>query len=230
MVTSSHVRVSLRGERGAAVFVVVLVISLLTALGVFAVKSSTLSNKASGYNRQLVQTHYITDLGVVTTAADLKLSLHETYYLLRNRVPVAANGDALCEASADQEFPQCVLMSYEDLDALASTSASATLLEPYVAGTAHGSLGPADLEPDIRVEITDPYDAEVPSGFQMAGGSEDTQAQRFAVITLSVTGLVMPPPDAGAPVDDRFDLQSASAAGIERQRARIRMGPILAQK
>ncbi len=56
-------------ERGAAVFVVVSVITLLTSVGLFAVRNSTLSNKASGYNRQLMQTHYVTDLAVVTTVS-----------------------------------------------------------------------------------------------------------------------------------------------------------------
>ncbi len=218
-----------RRERGAAVFVVVLVISLLTALGVYAVKTATLSNRASGYNRQLVQTHYVTELGMVAAVADLKGSLHDTYWLLKNRVPDPGAGDAVCEAHYDQEFPECVLLSYDDLNTLATNSTGQALLRPNAAG-AHGSLGPANLETDIRVEITDPHDMAPPSGFQVAGGVEDPQGQVFALVTVTVTGLVMPPPDAGAPPTDRFDLQSASAAGIERQRAHVRMGPLLAQR
>ncbi len=207
-----------REQRGAAVFVVVLVITLLTALGTFAVKNATLSNKASGYNRQLTQTHYVTDLAVVATVADLKVSLHEAHHILENRPP--ASGQTQCEAGPDQAHPKCMMLSFDDITALASTALFAL---PTAAD--HGSLGPGGLTPNLWVEITDPYDVAPPSGFQVAGGSEDTQQQIFSVVTVSVTGLVQPQPSAGT-----FDTASALAAGFERQRARVRMGPLLAQK
>ena len=47
-------------ERGAAVFVVVLVLTLLSALGLFAVRSATSTNLSAGYSRQMTQTHYMT--------------------------------------------------------------------------------------------------------------------------------------------------------------------------
>ncbi len=216
---ASRVTRSRRGERGAAVFVVVLVITLLTSLGVLAVKNATLSNKASGYNRQLTQTHYVTDYAVVTTVADLMGSLHEAQYILENRPPVG--GQTQCEAMSLQAKPKCMLLSYADLD----TVTLQPLLRPRVVGSTHGSLGPGNLSANIWIEITDPYDSEPPAGYQVGGGSEDTQQQMFSTITVSVTGLVQPQAGMGA-----FDTASATAAGFERQRARVKMGPILAQK
>jgi hypothetical protein len=206
------------------VFVVVLVISLLTALGLFAVKSSTLSNRVSGYNRQLVQTHYVTELGVVATAGDLKTSLHNTFYLLKKRIPDPMSGDAVCEAFQHQQFPNCVLMSYDDLQ----YQASVPLFSPQSTGV-HGSLGPEPVDTDMRVEITDPVEMDAPGGFQVGGGSEDTQGQRFAMLTVTVTGVVMPPSGL-APGSDNFTQATTTAAGIERQRAHVKIGPLLAQR
>ncbi|MGE3670104.1 MAG: PilX N-terminal domain-containing pilus assembly protein, partial [Polyangiaceae bacterium] len=51
-------------ERGAALFIVVLVITLLTAIGIFAARSASLVDVASGYDRQAIQTEYIAEYGI----------------------------------------------------------------------------------------------------------------------------------------------------------------------
>ena len=57
-----------RARRGAAVLVVTLVVTMLTALGLFAVRSSSLATATSGHNRMLTQVHYIADYAVVAAA------------------------------------------------------------------------------------------------------------------------------------------------------------------
>ncbi len=114
-----------------------------------------------------------------------------------------------------------MILSGTDLDTLTN----GTLFRDAGADN-HGSLGPGRLRARIWVEITDPYETQPPAGYQVAGGAEDTQVQMFSVITLSATGIVMPTPTAGA----EFQTSTSTAAGYERQRARIRMGPVLAQK
>ena len=61
-------------QRGAAVFVVVLVVTMLTGLGLFAVRSSTMATATSGYNRQLTQVDYITVYAVAATVSDISAS------------------------------------------------------------------------------------------------------------------------------------------------------------
>jgi Tfp pilus assembly protein PilX len=53
------------GERGAAVFVVMMAVLLLTALGVWAMRSAALTNTATGYQRASAQALFTAELGVV---------------------------------------------------------------------------------------------------------------------------------------------------------------------
>lgn len=58
------------GERGAALFIVVLVIMLVSAIGIFAVRVSSLVQVASGYNRRSVSASYVADLAEDVIMAD----------------------------------------------------------------------------------------------------------------------------------------------------------------
>ena len=63
----------LRGtERGAALFVVVMVITLLTAVGIFAARSTSLVDAATGYGRQAAQTLALADYGAKLVASELE--------------------------------------------------------------------------------------------------------------------------------------------------------------
>lgn len=53
-------------ERGATLFVVVLVITLLTGIGLFTVHSSALLARAAGNERAALQTTYLAELGTLT--------------------------------------------------------------------------------------------------------------------------------------------------------------------
>ena len=59
------------GERGAAVFIVVLVVTLLTAIGVFALRSVSLVDVAAGYDRQASQTLYLSEYAGRAVAAEV---------------------------------------------------------------------------------------------------------------------------------------------------------------
>ncbi len=60
-----------RAKRGNALFIVVMVITLLTGVGLFAMRSASLSNLAAGYNRQGTQTLYLSEFGTRSAAAEL---------------------------------------------------------------------------------------------------------------------------------------------------------------
>src|SRR5688572_24601151 len=62
-------RASRRGERGAAVFIVVMAVVLLTGIGVFAVRTASMVDVAAGYDRQMTQTHHLSELAGRTVAA-----------------------------------------------------------------------------------------------------------------------------------------------------------------
>jgi hypothetical protein len=65
-------RKSLRsGERGAALFIVVLVTVLLGAIGVFAVQTASLVERAAGFSRKGAEAAYLSELGLRSVAADM---------------------------------------------------------------------------------------------------------------------------------------------------------------
>jgi hypothetical protein len=55
-------------ERGAALFLVVMVVTVLSAIGVFAMRQASLVDVAAGYNRQGVQAGMLADFAARSTA------------------------------------------------------------------------------------------------------------------------------------------------------------------
>ena len=204
------------GERGAAVFVVVLVISLLSALGMFAVRSAMLTNLTAGYNRQMVQTHYMTEFALSLMASELGGTARQNYAdeMWSGKYPtLCAGGSTLTNAT-------CFPVYYSDLQGRVQTyTAANVLLIPAVAGTP-GSLGPAALEGDLRVELTDIHEAMPPvRGMDLTGTSA---SPRYYSVTLTATGQVRP--QSADPA--QCDASSRAAAGVEASRAHLVVGPL----
>lgn len=89
-----------RDQRGAAVFMVVMVLTLISAIGVFSMRSASLVDLASGFNRQNVQSSFIAEYAA--RAAATYLESNESLVENTDRVPgcatklQAANPDAPC--------------------------------------------------------------------------------------------------------------------------------------
>ena len=89
-----------RDQRGAAVFMVVMVLALISAIGVFSMRSASLVDLASGFNRQNVQSSFIAEYAA--RAAATYLENNESLVENTDRVPgcasklQAANPEAPC--------------------------------------------------------------------------------------------------------------------------------------
>ena len=66
-----HVFAQLHRQRGAAVFIVVMVLTLLTAVGIFAVRSASMADVAAGFDREGAQAGLVAEYGVTAAAAYL---------------------------------------------------------------------------------------------------------------------------------------------------------------
>jgi hypothetical protein len=212
-----------RGRRGLTVYVVLLVIAMLSAVGIFASRSASLATTQSGNYRQMVQTHYVTELAVLTTIAAIEsdtpgyiaqMERHDDDYL-------QAKVDTLlwrkCRTFGANQ--RCYKFGREGIESRLGTS----LLAPRPSTTEPlgepGSLGRADVEAHFMVEATELAQVVSP----IAGQRATDMPVTYYSLTLSATGEVGPPAVSG-----NEDFRS-SAVSLETARVHLTVGPLPAR-
>jgi hypothetical protein len=214
-------------ERGAALFVIVLVVAMVTTVGVFAAGSASVATQTSGHMRQYSQTHYVTEYAMLGAMAELSTNRREAYIKTMTQ-PKMVNGDRTqCEDKPDLTKvtnATCYRFGYEDLEiAFVNQSATAKFMNEGDIETP-GGLGHGKLVSDFVMEMTDLAPASPP-----VAGSDLTSAGaanvQYMAVTLTATGMIFPAP---ADSDDKyvFDAARARAASIESARARLIVGPL----
>src|SRR5690606_38428134 len=148
-----------RAQRGNALFVVVMVITLLTAVGLFAMRSASLSNLAAGYNRQGTQTLYLSEFGTRSAAAE-PVGKEQHYF---NRI-VRGSGSGGDDCRANRELiqtlvgqslsdqPPCAKLLSNDIWQRANNAFSGATYIGSSARSLAGELGSSDLEGAFVVE------------------------------------------------------------------------------
>jgi hypothetical protein len=201
-------------ERGAALFVVVLVVSLLTAIGVFAMHATSLAQLGSGYSRRQATAFYLAELAanlrLASIADDVDKYIGRGMGKNQQRDTCYAAKELLTLSPADDP-PFCVAWSTSLAanDAKASISSLSSDPEGFF-----GALNRPDSPPDqgvtgsIRVESTDHViSAQITGGY---GQGTTTTWQD----TLTVTGALQP---VGA-VSDMCTAPVTRASETERLR------------
>ena len=147
-----------KAQRGNAILVVVMVTMLLSAVGVYAVRSISQVDKAVGYARQAGQTAALAELGTTSAMAYVAGMNRETLQT------TATNPNLQCVANASPPLTQastCYPFRGSDMETLTVASGGETLLEP-TAGAEAGSLGAvADMQGLVDVELTDIQQAPI---------------------------------------------------------------------
>jgi hypothetical protein len=207
-------------QRGAAVFVVVLVITLLSALGLFALRSATLTNLSAGYSRQMTQTHYMTEYSLTLMAGELGGPARQNYA----DEMWSGRHSGECTGGASLNNSTCFPVYYPDLENRIKSYNSANRLLVPTTGTTYnptpGSLGPSPLEGDLRIELADLHEAMPPiEGMDLTGHSA---SPRYFSVTVSATGQVRP--QTADPT--QCTAAAWAAAGLESSRAHLVFGPL----
>jgi hypothetical protein len=192
------VRRPLRGasERGAALFIVVMVIALLTAIGAFAVHGASLAQAASGYSRRATATFYLGEFGMNMVASDM--AGKESEYL-----QLAVTGQNDCRANqglktllgSTTAILPCLPREFNQMK---------TLMNPALVADADGPVFGALSRPDhpddqtinatFRVEMTDVGPAPTPQVGQGLSGSAVSNVWQSAFTT---TARLVPKSAAG---------------------------------
>ena len=190
------------GERGASVFIVVLVIAMLTAIGVFAARSSRLSTTASGHARQMTQTHYLTEYGMELSVAVLSTNIGAHVTRMRS-VP-----DTKCFAMASALGSSCLKMYAPNLQK--QLLPQGVLLEP-ASSLAAGSLGAGSIDPSFSIEMTSYALGAAVAGYDLS----PTSPANFKFATLVMTGVSQVRPTG-----------NTSWTSSESARAFLTLGPL----
>lgn len=223
------------GQRGAAVFVVVVVITMLAAVGLFAAKSAALSIRASGHERQMIQAHYMNEYAMNLIMADVRVSTNGYLQELHKDSSQQMTGCEHDDPSLDNY--KCYRAGVRDLERLMRTqNADQYLLcqsveDANCADASAGAdpnypspLGDGDLDVDFRIEISDPTAALAPvAGYDAQAGSKATHNTTMESVTISTTGQVRPydASSFGTSTGAGVDLFSSSAATIEYGRVHV---------
>jgi hypothetical protein len=178
MVTPRKLRFSRKNERGTAVVVVVMVTTLITAIGVFAVRNVSQIDQAVGYSRQSTQTNALAELG--TTAAMAQITAQHPKYTdhMSDGLKCQANGPYAANTDV-----YCYKFDRSELEVTTLGNNGATLTEAAVAGTEAGSFGPlANTTGLVSIELTEKHPTNTP----IPGGGSALD------VTLTTTAVVSP--------------------------------------
>jgi hypothetical protein len=191
-----------RHERGAAVFIVVLAVSLLTAIGVFALRSASLVDQAAGYNRQASQTFYLSEYAARAVSAEVGDGA------ARNYIDKVATGTDVCYVNKlldpnaldpNATYLPCYKLFLNEIGARVDGHFSGNKLLSAQSTGAAGSLGPKlDLTGAIMptegvfvVEMTDPAES-TPTPGSAVGGNNPANTFRDVQLTFTAYAQVRP--------------------------------------
>ena len=218
-------RTARRSERGAAIFVVVLAITLLTAVGMFAAHSASLVDQAAGYARLARQTQYLAEYGALASASELGSGGAELYY--REMLSGAETCNANSSLNDASPKPPCAKIYYGELEQRTQKLSSQPLLKAQndededltnpagFVGTAHSAT--EGIVGDFVVELTDPGPTGAPVAGANAGGTG--VGFRYVKVTATTTAQLRPP---GAEHDSNI----ATLTSQQALRTHFVIGPI----
>lgn len=158
-------------QRGAALFLVVMVISLITAVGVFSMRSASLTNIAAGFNRQGIQTVMLARLA--TRAAASYADEHPDDVTARKKVANCA-AKYLAADTSGQAF---------------CTALTGTLMEDYFFTVDDGLSGLLSVQDGTGTGISASMSAELTGNYANLPPKGSDQSSGSTVnIAVAVTG------------------------------------------
>jgi Tfp pilus assembly protein PilX len=199
-------------QRGATIFVVVLVVTLLMGIGSMAVRAAHLATAASGSERQMTQARYVAEYGLGFATAKLSNGGAQSY-LSAVRAPPPTT---LCYCqNTNQPQRTCYQMLASDIQNDLGTTFNVC---DETTGGQPGSMGMAGTECDFTVELTDLSQGFTLPGFNLKQG----KALKFWYVTATSTGQVRIINTLGT---GSLSPTSAESSGTRVVRSRILTGP-----
>ncbi len=204
-------------QRGNALFIAVMVITLLTAIGLYSMRAASLADQAAGFNRMGVQTTYVAEFaGRSVTSELVGKEQHYFQYISSGNDDCRANRELA--SMMEPNRPPCYKLETVEIWERINTEFPGNvgrLDQPELLG----QLSRNDLEGAFIVEMTD----LARTGRPIAG--EDVAADTFKHMSMLLTATGQVRPEAA---DDDAVCQAAFAttSGLSSLHAQITFGPV----
>lgn len=216
---SAMPRPTRQAERGAAVFIVVMVLTLLTAVGLFAVRSASLADLAAGYDREGAQAALVAEYAVTASAAYLAndpTTVLRSFELSKGEAnPTQCQSNAIPAGTFPGPAPRpgCYRLRLDEVqNSFRRTTGETVFALPNLVGGPTGSTSSLNVHEKTNatfvVEITDAARTGVPE----AGASVSAPSP----ILMTLTAISHVRPAAACAASD-----SAPAAGQQVMRAMV---------
>ncbi len=177
-----------------------MVTTLITAIGVFAVRNISQIDQAVGYSRQSAQASAFAELGTSAAMAQMVATGNGYAVDMETRDTSGLAPAFKCEANgpyATASLSTCYPLNQDRIDSMTSTNNGETLVEPTVAGVESGSFGPiSNTTGYVKIEFTEKRRTNTPLGGFKAG--EESASD----ITLTTVAVVTPIATAGGQCGD----------------------------
>jgi hypothetical protein len=226
MTTSLAKRRARRRARsaGGVIFIVALTMAVLAAVGMYALRASSLEIRTAGFERQATQTHYLSEYGILGATQAFGGTTAQLYLGLMMAPKASGLVDTSCSSlaapfSVSGLSPSGLSLACRRMGSTELSNSwglpAGSIITPYGGSpTLPGSLGSATVQGDFFVELTDPGYVNPPAGYDLSLGF------CFVELTTSATGITQP-----------FLATANTTAlyggeGLEMSRARITGGPI----
>ncbi len=209
-------------QRGAAVFVVMMAILILTSVGVWAIHAAGMTSAASGYQRAAAQTLYTAELGIIVGTSYFSMPGYAdaNYRAAQSQLDNPAKTPDACASIQGRAF--CKSLYMEDIDTTINTETN-TFGDQYSVldlASAEGSMGPrgSALSPEFALEGHFVLEMTDPRPVLVAG--TDVKSNMYQKVTLTSYGTVRPF-DA-----NRCSQAANSAASQLAIRSHVIIGPV----
>ncbi len=209
-------------ERGAAMFVVLMVLLILSGIGTFAVSNARFELQTSGFARQRYVSQEMSGFGALAAANEVATA--PAAYVLKMRT--ATTTGERCKSNSSLMLvsppPPCYHLYARDIEYRTNLTTERLIQPPVPASNMPGSLGLHKMGGGFWVELTEPLAVIRPVPGAPIDGSPGTP--RFLDVTVTSTGVVWPDENMNAIVD--WPLHEGRSAVFTTGRAHVVIGPI----
>lgn len=189
-----------QAQRGAAVFIVVMVLTLLTAVGILAVRSTSLADAAAGFDREGSQAALIAQYGITATTAYMATNrggtiLNQFTLSETQATPPVCESNALASPSTSPlPHPGCYRFQMSELQTSFTQDSNATVFAPSnKTGASPGSTSSLTASENTNaifvVELTEGAKTGVP---------KDGRATSDTSVMLTMTSIAQVRPTLAA--------------------------------